>query len=140
MANRIGLIFHNDYKEFSPLLYSHHGANSLIYEVQDFLREYYKKYDISDCVDGHKYNSCHMMVGLLQHLDNDIHIRISNLSDCNIEILKSEHEYYNCFDGGVLIINVSNKNFGKLDGNNDYNLENDNLFSDNIEHMEDSYY
>lgn len=140
MSNRIGVIFHNDYEGFSPLIYSHYGANSLIFEIQSFLREYYKKYDINDCTDGHKYNSCHMMVGLLQYIENDIHIRVENLSDSSIEILENEHEYINCFDGGVLIINVSNENFGKVDGDNSYFLNNDNLFSDDIENIEDSYY
>lgn len=140
MSNRIGVIFHNDYESFSPLIYSHYGANSLIFEIQNFLRGYYNKYDINDCIDGHKYNSCYMTVGLLQYIENDVHISVENLSYSDIEILESEHEYVNCFDGGVLIINVSNQNFGKVDGDNSYLLKNNNLFSDDILHIEDSCY
>ena len=117
MGNRVGVIFHEDWKEFSPLMYSHYGAELISFEMQDFIKEYYKENDIKDYTDGHKYNPCHMMVGFIQFIDKDIHIRIENLEQFQIEKLKSKHEYPNCFDGGCLIINVSRKHYGEIISN-----------------------
>jgi hypothetical protein len=141
MSNRIGVIFHDDWNDFSPLMYAHNGGSSIPFEIKDFLIEYYKEHDINNHTDGHLYNPSHMMVGFLQFLDKDIHMRVENLSDRQINTLKQEREYPNCFDSGCWIINISNKNYGDtITGDDRFNLKNDNLFSDELVNDEDNYY
>lgn len=141
MSNRIGVIFHEDWNDFSPLMYSHHGGSSIPFEIKDFLVEYYKEHDINNHTNGHKYNPSHMMVGFLQSLDKSIHMRVENLNDRQINTLKQEHEYPNYFDSGCWIVNISNKNYGDtITGDDRFNLKNDNLFSDELVNDEDNYY
>ena len=139
MSNSIGVIFHEDWKEFSPFMYSHYGANCIPFELQNFLKEYHNENDIKDCTDGHKYNPCHMMVGFLQSIDKDIHIRVENLEDFQIEKLKNNHEYPNYFSGGCWIINISHEHYGETIGNEGYYLDNNNLFLDKLKNEWDCY-
>ena len=120
MGNRVGIILHEDWEEFSPLLYSHYGAELRVCQLREFLIQYKKEHDL-DNHDGHLYNPCHMMVGYLQHIDKNVHIRVENLSDDSIKQLQETHEYLNGFDGGCWIVNVSTKNFGEtIEGDNYY--------------------
>lgn len=132
MGNRVGLILHEDWNEFSPLLYSHHGADSLPWELQNYLRQYILDNDINDNCDGHKFNCCHMIVGFIQSTSKNIHVRVENLSNLEIQKLIDEHECSNCFDGGCWIVNVSTKNYGAVsgDGDNGYILKNNNIVFD----------
>ena len=107
----MGVIFHEDWNHFSPLLYSHNGAELRIIQLQEYLRDYKSKYTTSNN-DGHKYNADHMMVGYIQSIEPDIHVRVQNLSGEEIVVVKETHEYRNCFDGGCWIVNVSEYNFG----------------------------
>jgi hypothetical protein len=135
MSNSVGVIFHEDWKEFSPFLYSHYGADTVPFYLQNFIREYYKKWDIKDeknTHDGHKYNPCHMMVGFLQSIDKDIHIRVENLDEYYINKLIKNHEYDNCFSGGCWIVNVSIEHYGETVIGNGYCLDNDNLLLDKL--------
>jgi hypothetical protein len=132
MGKSIGIIFHDNWEDFSPLMYSHYGADSEIFFVQRFLREYYKENNINEH-DRYKYDPCHMMVGFLQSIDKNIHIRVQNLSDFHIEKLDNDHIYLNCFDGGCWIINVSREHFGEINTDSySYYLDNNNIFNDEI--------
>lgn len=112
MGNRIGVILHRDWEEFSPLMYSHYGAGSRVFQLQEFLKEYKKNHEIPN-YDGHLYNPCHMMVGFLQSIDEDVHTRVEGLSDLSEKKLIDTHEYPNAYDGGCWIVNVSPDNFGE---------------------------
>lgn len=112
MANRIGVIFHENWEFFSPLLYSHYGGNLLPLKIREYITQYHKKHDTSDG-DGHKYEPSHMMAGFIKYLDEDIHMRVENLTESQIKRLKNEHKYPNYFDKGCWIINVSRNNYGK---------------------------
>lgn len=113
MGNRVGVIFHEDWKEFSPLLYSHYGANLMPYQIQEYIVKYYKQHDVN-VNDGHKYEPNHMMAGFIKFLDEDIHIRIENLTEVQINKLKNEHNYPNYFEGGCWIVNVSRGSYGEI--------------------------
>ena len=113
MGNRVGVIFHEDWEEFSPLLYSHYGANLMPYQIQEYIVKYYKQHDVN-VNDGHKYDPSHMMAGFIKFLNEDIHIRIENLSEFQINQLKNEHNYPNYFEGGCWIVNISRKNYGEV--------------------------
>ena len=135
MGNRIGVIFHDNWKEFSPLLYSHFGADSIPLQLQEYLRNYYENMSRLDN-DGHKYNPCHMLVGFLQSIKKDIHIRIENLDKDQIESILFNKEYKNCFEGDCWIINVSRDYFGinttcrnNILYNNNENIKVEDLFN-----------
>jgi hypothetical protein len=112
LGNRIGVILHRDWEEFSPLMYSHYGAGSRVFQLQNFLIEYRQNHQLPNN-DGHLYNPCHMMVGFLQSIDKDIHTRVKGLDDHQVQNLQKIHEYPNAFDGGCWIVNVSPDNFGE---------------------------
>lgn len=131
MGDRVGVIFHEDWNEFSPIMYSHYGANSMPFQIQNYIKEYHEKYNIDDN-SGHKYNPCHMMVGFIQYLDKDIHIRVESLESFQIDKLKNEHEYPNCFEGGCWIINVSKNNYGDTIVGDNYYLDNENIYKDEL--------
>jgi hypothetical protein len=77
-----------------------------------------------------------MMVGFLQSIEKDIHIRVENLCDFQIDKLEKDHKYPNCFSGGCWIIDVSRENYGKtITDNNIYYLDNSNIFSDEIKNI-----
>ena len=59
MGNRVGIIFHEDWEEFSPLLYSHYGSELRVMQLQDYLREYKEEHSL-DNHDGHKYSPEHI--------------------------------------------------------------------------------
>jgi hypothetical protein len=139
MGNRIGVIFHENWNDFSPLMYSHYGENTIPFKLQQFIRTYYKENDINDKSSGHKYDPCHMMVGFLQFIDKDIHIRVENLSDKQIEELEKEHDYPNCFEGDCWIINISRNSFGETIHDIGYMLDNDNLLTDELKNEYDNY-
>lgn len=113
MGNSVGVIFHEDWENFSPLLYSHYGADLIPFQIKEYIVKYYNQYDINDN-DGHKYEPSHMMASFIKFLDEDIHIRIENLADFQINKLKNEHEYPNYFDGGCWIVNISRNNYGEV--------------------------
>jgi hypothetical protein len=108
MGNRVGVIFHEDYERFSPLLYSHFGG-SVINEsfISEYLDSYKDLYPIND--DGHKYNCEHMMYGFMQSIGVDLHNRICNV---DYDRLKETQDYPNFFDNGCFLVNVSFVNFG----------------------------
>lgn len=112
MGNRVGVIFHNNYKYFSPLLYSHHGGN-LITEtfIREYLDSYRELYPIQDG-DGHKYDCEHMMYGFIQGIGVDLHNRISGM---DYERLQETQDYPNCFDNGCYFVNVSCDNYGRIE-------------------------
>jgi hypothetical protein len=132
LGNRVGVVFHEDWQEFSPLLYSHYGANLLPIEIQNYLKKYKDDYSL-DNHSGHLFNPCHMMVGFLQSIDKDIHIRVENLSNNQIVLLQTTNEYPNCFEGGCWIINISTKNFGQTICGDGYILVNENIVEDELE-------
>lgn len=136
MGNRVGVIFHNDWYEFSPLLYSHNGADEIPILVQTFLKEYDKQHKRCN-TDGHLYNPEHMMVGFIQSLNKNVHMRIESLTEYQINMLKEHHEYPNCFDGGCWIINISILNYGKTECGDNYYLKNDNIVTDELESVYD---
>ena len=115
MGNRVGIILHNNWMDFSPLLYSHNGAECRVWQLQQYLREYKSKHDVLNN-DGHIYNPEHMMVGFIQSFDPDIHTRVECLSDSQIFNLQGERDYPNCFDGGCWIVNVNPEHYGETDG------------------------
>ncbi len=139
MGNRIGVIFHEDWNDFSPLLYSHYGADFIPLKIQEYIREYYEKYDINNH-DGHEYDPCHMMAGFIKFLDVDTHMRIQNLDRSQINKIQNKHEYPNCFEGGCWIINVSRKNYGRTTGNTNYSLENNNIYTGNFIYTDNFIY
>ena len=132
MGNRIGVIFHYDWEEFSPLFYSHFGAESIPFKLQKYLKDYDIQYKRCN-TNGHLYNPEHMMLGFIQSLDKDIHMRIQNLNECNLEFLQNNHNYPNCFEGGCWKVNVSENNFGKTVCGGNYLLEHDNIVQDELE-------
>jgi hypothetical protein len=132
MGNRIGVIFHEDWKEFSPFMYSHYGADTIPFRIQQYLKEYKNKHDLNNN-DGHLYNPCHMLVGFLQSIDKSDAIRVENLSEKDAERIFNEHEYSNCFEGGCWLVNVSTKHFGEVTGDINYILDNDNIVDDTLE-------
>jgi len=137
MGNRVGIIFHEDWKEFSPLLYSHNGAELRVVQLQDYLRKYEKEHNL-DNHDGHLFNPCHMIVGYIQFIEKDIHMRVERLSDDSIKKLQKTHEYLNGFDGGCWIVNISTKNFGEtVEGGNFYC--NNNIVKNDLKSTNDCY-
>ena len=92
MGNRIGVIFHDNWNDFSPLFYSHNGADGIPFNVQNFLKNYDDKYKRCNN-DGYLYNPEHMMLGFIQSIDKHVSMRIENLSDSQIDILKEHKEY-----------------------------------------------
>ena len=141
MSDRIGVIFHKNWEEFSPLVYVNNGGKYIPYCIQDFLKEYYIQYDIKNNSNGYEYNPNHMLVGFLQSLEKDKQIRTENLTDLNLDILIKEQSYPNCFDGGCWIVDVSRYNYGEtvIDGEGYYILDNDNIFSDELKNAYDYY-
>lgn len=108
MANRVGVIFHEEYENFSPLLYSHFGGNVINENfIKEYLDSYKDLYPTND--DGHKYDCEHMMYGFMQSIGVDLHNRICCV-DC--DILKETQDYPNCFDNGCFLVNVSFDNYG----------------------------
>ena len=133
MSNPVGLIFHNNWEYFSPLLYSHYGADVLPrFKLQRYFVQYRKKHPTKNN-DGHLYDCCHMMRGFIQTLDEDIHERISSLSEESISRIKSTHLYSNAFCGGCYLINVSEDKFGIVDGDGRFNFVNNNVLNDLID-------
>ena len=131
MSNNIGVIFHDNWEEFSPLLYCHNGAVGIPLFVQDYL----KNYDIEHKRNrngGHLYNPEHMIIGFVQSLNKDIHMRVQNLTEEQIDILKEHHECQNYFDGGCWIIDVSVYNYGNTECGGIYYLDNDNIVNDEL--------
>jgi hypothetical protein len=131
MGNRVGVILHEDWNNFSPLLYSHNGANLIPFKLQEYLKQYIKDHNL-DNHDGHLYNEEHMMLGFIQSLDKDVHMRIESLSESSIQKLQDEHDYPNCFDCGCWIVNVSTGNFGETVSGDGYYLDNDNIVKDEL--------
>ena len=43
MGNRVGVIFHEDWGDFSPLLYSHYGADLIPFQIKEYIIKYYKQ-------------------------------------------------------------------------------------------------
>lgn len=111
MGNRVGVIFHEDYELFSPLLYSHNGGNLITEQfIEEYLDSYHEIYLVND--DGHKYDCEHMMYGFIQGIGIDLHNRISSINDSELKLL---HEYKNCFENGCFLVNVSFKNYGIIE-------------------------
>ena len=131
MGNRIGIIFHENWQDFSPLLYSHYGAELIPFQLQQYIKNYYQKYDMKSN-DGHLYNPSHMMAGFINYLAESVHIRVENLTKENIDKLQSENKYLNSFDGGCWIINVSKDNYGETVVGDNYWLENGNILNDRL--------
>lgn len=115
MGNRVGIILHDNWVDFSPLLYSHNGASCRVWQLQKYLREYKLKHNIPNN-DGHIYNPEHMMVGYIQSFDTDIHTRIESMSDYQMSSLQDTHNFPNCFDGGCWIVNVNPEHYGETNG------------------------
>lgn len=138
MGNRVGVILHDNWNDFSPLMYSHYGAEYIVIKLQEFLREYKNKYDMTNN-DGHQYNPCHMIVGFLQSLEPDIHRRVENISDYGIEKLKADKEFPNYFDGGCWIVDVSKTNYGETVVGDNFTLENDNIVNDKLINEYENY-
>jgi len=135
MGNRIGIILHDDWEYFSPLLYSHYAADCRVWQLQKYLREYKVKHEIPNN-DGHKYNPSHMLVGYLQSFNPDIHTRVENLSDDQIEEIRENHFYSNCFDGGCWIVNINPYHFGQTHGDYSFKYKNNIVDNDLIEDFE----
>ena len=136
MGNSIGVIFHNNWEEISPFLYSHYGADIIPFEIQSYLREYLATHSL-DNHDGHKYSSEHMIVGFIQSIDKDIHMRVESFSDKMTELLIKNQKYSNCFDAGCWIINVSTDHFGETVVGDNYTLENNNIVQDELKSIYD---
>lgn len=136
MGNRVGIIFHNDWYEFSPLFYSHNGADGIPILVQKFLKDYDKQYQRCNN-DGHLYNPEHMMLGFIQSLNKSVHMRIENLTEYQINTLKDHHQYLNCFDGGCWIVNISILNYGSTECGDNYFLKNNNIVNDELQSVYD---
>ena len=114
MGNRIGIIFHENYKYFSPLIYDHWGGEDMKERIYSYLEYYNEKY-YEEEHDGHLYNCGHMAVGYLVFIKADKDVRVENLSDSELERLKLDHNYPNEFDYGCLLVNVNENNFGNID-------------------------
>lgn len=110
MGNRVGIIFHNNWEEFSPLLYSHHGGCQITKElIEEFINSYRELYPV--CDDGHKYDCDHMMYGFIQSVGVDLHNRICSIDD---SVLKETRAYRNAFDCGCFLVNVDFDNYGEI--------------------------
>lgn len=134
-----GVILHNNWDGFSPLLYSHYGENTIPFQLKKYLTEYKEKHNF-DNHDGHLYYCSHMMAGFISTLEENVHIRIENLAYDSQVLLQNEHEYPNGFDGGCWIVNVSTDNYGEtcIDTGS-YKLQSDNIVDDDIESNYDDY-
>lgn len=136
MGNRIGVIFHKNFEEFSPLLYDHYAADSLPRLLQEYLRDYKASHKSQE--SGHTYNPAHMMADFIGYIaDNEPfgndHIRVENLSPIKIEKLQTVHEYLNCFEGGCWIVNVDFENFGDAIQESGYVLYKNNIVDDELD-------
>jgi hypothetical protein len=136
MGSRIGLIFHDNWEEFSPLMYHHFGENSIPFEVQKFIQNYYDKHN-TNTGNGHEFSPGHMMVEFLQTLDKNIHMRVQNISDKQIKILKQNYDYPNYFDGGCYIINIAKDRYGETICGEGYFLDNNNILTDKLKNQWD---
>lgn len=110
MGNRVGVIFHENWDNFSPLLYSHYGADTMSYSLKTFIKDYKTKHP--EKTSGHLYDASHMMANFIKFLDEDIHMRIDNLSDVAYDSIQHSHIYDNCFEGGCMLVDVSFGNYG----------------------------
>jgi hypothetical protein len=106
MGNRIGIIFHENYKYFSPLIYDHFGGEYMIELVRAYLKE---------DRNGYIYNCGCAAVVYLAYIKAGRYVRIENLSDSQLERLKLDHKYSNEFDASCLLVNVEKSNFGNID-------------------------
>ena len=139
MSDSIGLIFHENWNEFSPLMYYHYGADGTPFQIQNYMKQYLQEHELNNR-DGHIFSPCHMMVGLLQSMSKSVHIRVENLTEQQIETLQEHHDYPNYFDGGCWIINVSTDNFGDTVCGDNYTLENDNIVKDELKSIYEEDY
>jgi len=112
MGNRIGVIFHEDWNCFSPLLYSHYGASTIRNDLQVFLEDYKTRYPVK--TSDHLYNTAQMMASFIKFLDEDIHLKIANIPDVAYDRLQRAHHYYNGFEGGCILANVTMEHYGEL--------------------------
>ncbi len=129
MGNRVGVIFHENYKYFSPLIYDHFGADNMLDHIHNYIEDYEKKYS-KDINDGHLYSCGHMLVGFLRFIEADKHIRVENLSDDQIENLKFKHNYPNFFEGGCFLVNIDKSNCGNIENYNTLRDKNDILLGE----------
>lgn len=113
MGNRVGIIFHNNWDDFSPLLYSHNGGYQITKEfIEEFLNSYRELYPV--CDDGHKYDCEHVMYQFIQSVGVDLHNRICSLSESEVHALSSDYWYRNYFESGCFLVNVDFNNFGEI--------------------------
>lgn len=134
MGNRVGVIFHENWNCFSPLLYSHWGAEYIPWKIQEYVKDYYVEHQHGlNGHDGHKFNASHMMLGFVQTLDKDIHMRVENLSDEDIKNIIEKRELENNFDGGCWLVNIAPDHYGDISGDGIYfghYLKNDNMLNE----------
>ena len=117
MSNSIGVIFHNNWADYSPLFYSHYGANIIPIELKEFCKNYKCNHNL-DTNYGHLYECCHIIVNFISMLRTDMYMRIESLNDETQTYITNNHEYLNCFDSGCLLVNVAFDKFGDLDTDN----------------------
>lgn len=128
MGNRVGVILHNSFSSFSPLFYSHYGADYIPYRLRTYLVEYYSK-NPRNTNDGHLYNCKHVMTGFIKALPPNVHERVESLScDASMEVA-NDGMYQNCFDGGCYIVDVSTENYGQVVGDGHVKFQRNNIMN-----------
>ena len=132
MGDRVGVIFHNNFEDFSPLFYSHYAASSTPYKVRRYLMKYNSTVPKNNR-DGHMYNCKHIMCGFIKTLDDSIHERVESISQDIMDEIATTKVYLNYYDGGCYIIDVSEKNFGNVSGDGNLNFIDNNILNDTSE-------
>lgn len=128
MSSRAGYIFHENFVAFSPLLYVGNHKNPFIH-LKDFCVKYWNEHK-DDRYDGRKFACDAVMVDFINHIElRPQAARLFNLSNEQIEQLKTNHDLPNFYDEGCWLIDVSHNNFGNVSTDSwkymgDYNILN----------------
>ena len=116
MSNRVGYIFHEDFDNFSPLLYVGNGGYGSYYQLKTFINQYLEQHG-GDTSNGMLFSADATLYDFIIHLGySPTSCRLKNLNNEATVCIRRDHIYKNCFDSGCYIVNVSHKSFGEIDG------------------------
>lgn len=129
MANSVGIIFHNKWKFISPLLYSGYGADVIPSMLLPAFAREYRFLHLLDLDEGDIYNCDYIMARFILYVQRIAAVRITNISDILRERTVRNHIYPNLFAGGCYIIDVSEEQFGHVDGDGRYKFIDNNIMN-----------